>query len=99
MLGKITPRALACLFLQAALAVTCCAGAGTDSRPGARADKTPRAASLRSSGTGSAAIAVSILKGLAARRKGRKRAHDARGSAALLRALNTPAADGRGKSK
>ena len=82
MLGKKAAPALASLFLQAALAATCFADAGTGS--------TPRPAALRSSGTGSAAIAVSILKGLAARRKGRRRAHDPRNSAALLRALNRP---------
>ena len=94
MSGKKAALALASLILQAALAgasIADVADAKAAPRSDARADAPRRADTLRGSGRGSAAITVSILKKLAAR-KGRKRAQDIREPARLLRALNTHAA-------
>jgi len=101
MRGKKASLALASLILQAALTGATgadVADAKSAPRPDARADSTLRSDALRGSGRGSAAIAVSILKKLAAR-KGRKRAQDIREPARLLRALNTHAASTTGARK
>lgn len=90
MRGKKAALAFTSLILQVALAgatLKVVADAKPAPRLDMRAASTRRPDALRGSGRGSAAIAVSILKKLAAR-KGRKRAQDIREPTRLLRALN-----------